>query len=883
MKKLLIIDGNSILNRAYYGIRPLTAPDGTPTNAVYGFLNILFKHLEEESPDYLCVAFDVKEKTFRHKKYELYKAQRKPAPEDFLVQLPLIKDVLSAMNCYCLELPGWEADDIIGTVSDICENEDVECKILTGDKDDLQLCSDKTIVKLVITRMGQTSTTDYGKAEFIEKYGFEPKLFIDIKALMGDSSDNIPGVKGIGEKTAMSLVQTYGGIDDIYKDTDALDVTASVLRKLTEGKDDAYMSYDLATIDRKAPVDFSFEAAKIREYNTTELAKLFTRRNFHSFIRKLGLEAVAAEAGEAYPKISGEGKSASFDEIIKTAEDAEYVCYIIEDKKLYIKAHGSDTALYAPADKAQLKEFFANEKIEKVGFDIKEDLLPLYTLGIDGERINAKSIRFDVMLAAYILDPTRSEYRLDDLCMKYLKAVLSAEESQKQDDQISMLSMIEEDNSDNSSAIFAQLCAIGELYSVMAKLIEDNGQHMLYYDIELPLTEVLADIQLRGMYVDKAALSQFGEMLETRINSIRCEIYDLAGDEFNINSPKQLGVILFEKLGLPFGKKSKSGSYSTNVDVLEKLRDKHEIAGKVLEYRQLTKLQSTYVTGLVSVISPETGRIHSRFNQMVTSTGRISSTEPNLQNIPVRTELGREIRRMFIVEKEGWSLIDADYSQIELRVLSHIADDESMKQAFASGDDIHTQTAANVFGVPLSEVTSQMRSRAKAVNFGIVYGIGAFSLAQDIGTTRKEAQEYIDGYLRHYSNVGKYMEDTIENAKEKGYITTLLGRRRYMPELNAKDHNTRAFGERVAMNAPIQGSAADIIKIAMVNVYKRLREENLEAKLVLQVHDELIVEAPFDELEEAGRILREEMENAYSLSVPLKVDMNQGKSWYDTK
>lgn len=882
MKKLLIIDGNSILNRAYYGIRPLTAPDGTPTNAVYGFLNILFKHLDEEKPDYLSVAFDVKEKTFRHKKYDLYKAQRKPAPEDFLVQLPLIKEVLHAMNCHCMELPGWEADDIIGTVSKICEEQSVECKILTGDKDDLQLCSDTTIVKLVITRMGKSDTTDYGKTEFAEKYGFEPNLFIDIKALMGDSSDNIPGVKGIGEKTAMSLVQSYGSIDNIYSDTDALEVSDSVRRKLVDGRSDAYLSYELATIDRNAPVDFKFEDAEIREYNNSELAQILSRLNLRSLLRKLDLEA--DEAAVSLPQISGEGSIVDFGKLIASAEAAETVSYITDGGYLYIKPSNSDKSVYTKADNTQLKEFFANEKIAKIGFDIKEDMLRLSDCGIDSDGINMNNIRFDVMLAAYLLDPTRSDYRLDDLCVKYLKAVLDTADTQQQDDQISMLGMIDgADNSDNSSAIFAQLAAIEKLYGVMSELIESNGQHMLYYDVELPLTEVLADLQLRGMYVDKEALSGFGDMLEERINTVRAEIYELSGEEFNINSPKQLGVILFEKLGLPFGKKNKSGSYSTNVDVLEKLRDKHEIAGKVLEYRQLTKLHSTYVTGLVAVINPDTGRIHSRFNQMVTSTGRISSTEPNMQNIPVRTELGREIRRMFISERKGWSLIDADYSQIELRVLSHIADDKSMKEAFESGEDIHTQTASNVFGVPISEVTSQMRSRAKAVNFGIVYGIGAFSLAQDIGTTRKEAQEYIDGYLHHYKNVSAYMTNVVENAKADGYITTILGRRRYMPELNARDHNTRAFGERVAMNAPIQGSAADIIKIAMVNVYKRLRDEELSARLVLQVHDELIVEAPDSELAKASKILKEEMENAYALSVPLAVDMNTGKSWYDTK
>ncbi len=527
-----------------------------------------------------------------------------------------------------------------------------------------------------------------------------------------------------------------------------------------------------------------------------------------------------------------------------------------------------------------LRRFFADEKIKKVGFNIKEDIIRLSDCGIEYNEADIASIDFDVMLAAYILDPTQSEYLTDDLCRKYLNAVIDCGE-EKKDDQISMLELISESSSDNS--IYARLTALERLSEKMSEMIEENGQHKLYYEVELPLMQVLADLQLRGMYVDKDALADFGKILAGSIEKMQTEIYELAGEEFNINSPKQLGVILFEKLELPFGKKNKRGTYPTNVDVLEKLRNEHPIADMVLEYRKLTKLQSTYVEGLSAVVNPKTGRIHSRFNQMVTSTGRISSTEPNMQNIPVRTELGREIRRMFVAEKDGWCLIDADYSQIELRVLAHIADDASMKEAFGSGDDIHTRTAANVFKVATDEVTSQMRSRAKAVNFGIVYGIGAFSLAQDIGTSRKEAQEYINGYLEHYSNVAKYMEDIVETAKKDGYIKTVLNRRRYISELKAGSPIVRAFGERVAMNAPIQGSAADIIKIAMVNVYTRLKKEGLKAKLVLQVHDELIVEAPDGERELASKILKEEMENAYKLSVPLTVDMNSGKSWYDTK
>ena len=880
MKKLLIIDGNSILNRAYYGIRPLTAPDGTPTNAVYGFLNILLKHLDEESYDYLCVAFDVKEKTFRHKRYELYKAQRKPAPEDFLVQLPLMKEVLAAMNCMCMELPGYEADDIIGTVSKICDQNDIECNILTGDKDDLQLISDNTTVKLVVTRMGRTTTTDYHPEQFREKYGIEPSEFIDVKALMGDASDNIPGVAGVGEKTAMSLIQNYKNIDYIYEHIDELEIKEGVRNKLKNDRDNAYLSYELATIDRNAPIDFDFSAAVRGDYNESELAALFTRLNFRSFISKLKLDK-AAEAAESTDTIEGIGKSADFKDLISAARAAKKVAYTLSGNRLFIKPPKGDV-IYADADKEDLKEFFGDSEISKVGYDIKEDIIAVSEYGIDAPESPFRAMTFDVMLAAYILDPTQSSYPIDTLCTKYLSAYLDCDDSADGGEQLSMLDVIEP-SSDKTQLIINRVYAIERLAEKMADEIEKNGQHYLYYDVELPLTEVLARLQLRGMYVDRDELTDFGRMLDDRINLLCDEIYSLAGEEFNINSPKQLGVILFEKLELPFGKKNKSGGYSTNAEILEKLRDKHEIVEKVLEYRQLAKLKSTYVTGLSSVVNPKTGRIHSHFNQTVTNTGRLSSTEPNLQNIPVRTPLGREIRKMFIAEKDGWTLIDADYSQIELRVLAHIADDSAMKQAFLDNEDIHTQTAATVFKTPVDEVTPLMRSRAKAVNFGIVYGIGAFSLAKDIGTSRAEAQQYIDEYLAHYGNVALYMNQVIESAKECGYITTVLGRRRYIPELSASSHQLRMFGERVAMNAPIQGSAADIIKIAMVNVDRRLAESGLSARLVLQVHDELIVESPESEKDAAAAILKEEMEKAYKLSVPLIVDMNSGKSWYDTK
>lgn len=896
-KKLLIIDGNSILNRAYWGIRPLTAPDGTPTNAVYGFLNIMLKHLEEESYDYLCVAFDVKEKTFRHKRYEKYKAQRKPAPEDFLVQLPLIKEVLEQMNCMCLEKPGYEADDIIGTVAGLCDANDIICHILTGDKDDLQLISDTTSVKLVVTKGGKSETKHFGTEEFKEKYGITPAEFIDVKALMGDTSDNIPGVSGVGEKTALSLIQSFGSVNGIYNNIDEIDIKESVRTKLKNGRDDAYLSYELVTIDTNMPLDFNFEEAEIQKPKDG-LGELLLKLNFKTFIKRLKLDGSAATDSVSTEVISADGTETEvdFETLYKQAKQSQQTVYVIENSCICVKPKGGNI-IWTEADESQLKRFFADKDIKKVGYDIKEDITRLFEYGIDTAEEKVEGITFDVMLAAYILDPTRSQYPLDELCVKYLSAVMDGGEAEEksEDGQLSMMALINDgQNTDSGSdsdkttddkmrRCFPKVYAIERLADAMADEIKNNGQEHLYYDIELPLTVVLARLQLRGMYVDRNALTEFGKILDRDIERLAAEIYKLADEEFNINSPKQLGVILFEKLKIPYGKKGKKGSYSTSADKLEKLREEYEIVELVLSYRQLTKLKSTYVTGLSAVVNADTGRIHSHFNQTVTNTGRLSSTEPNLQNIPVRTQLGKEIRRMFTAEKQDWSLIDADYSQIELRVLAHIADDKNMRRAFIDNCDIHTQTAATVFNIEPSEVTSVMRSRAKAVNFGIVYGIGAFSLAKDIGISRNEAQQYIKDYLESYGGVSEYMDSVIEKAKADGYITTILGRRRYLPELKSNSHMVKAFGERVAMNAPIQGSAADIIKIAMVNTEKRLAESGLKARLVLQVHDELIVEAPDNEVDKASAILKEEMESAFKLSVPLTVDMNSGKSWYDTK
>ena len=870
-KRLLIVDGNSILNRAYYVILPLSAPDGTPTNAVYGFLNILLKYLEEETPDYLGVAFDLKAPTFRHKMFDDYKAQRKPAPDDFIVQIPIMKEVLSAMDCKCIELEGYEADDIIGTVSKICDENDVSCSILTGDKDDLQLSSDNTVVKLVVTRMGNTTTTPYDYNAVIEKFGVTPSECIDVKGLAGDPSDNIPGVKGVGEKTAVSLIEKYQSIENIYDKIDEIEVTNSVRTKLKNDKDMAFLSKKLATIIRDVPIDFKFEDYKFEEPDEKKLSEIFIRLNFKSFLKRLNLKGVA-EDERVIETISSDCEKIDIIGAEIMLKDADSVYYYLNSgmDKMYFSKDGKKVCC-CTCDDNFLKSFFENERISKLGYDIKNDIIRL-----NDKNIKFNGIGFDVLIAAYINNPTRTKYDLDILCFDYLGMNMPSSNIEE-DGQISM-DLGNEDSNDDAGV----LAAIIKLKNFFEADIKKNEQEDLYYKIELPLVEVLADMQITGMYVDKSELEKFGNMLKSRIEVLTSEIYDYAGEEFNINSPKQLGNILFEKLSLPHGKKTKSG-YSTNIDVLNKLMGEHPIIEDIMEYRTLTKLNSTYVDSLISIINPVTGRIHSSFNQTVTATGRISSTEPNLQNIPVRTDIGREIRKMFTAEGDNRVLVDADYSQIELRVLADISGDENMCGAFRNNIDIHRQTASQVFDVPLDEVDSTMRFRAKAVNFGIVYGIGAFSLAQDLKISRKEADQYIKHYLEHYPKVDEYMKNIVEKAKEDGYVTTMYNRRRYLPELKASNKITQAFGERVAMNAPIQGTAADIIKIAMVNVYNRLKREGLKSKLVLQVHDELIVEAVSDEKEAVERVVREEMQNAAKLKVPLIVDLNVGHSWYDTK
>ena len=845
--KLMILDGNSIINRAFYGIRMLNAPDGTPTNAVYGFLSTFRRVFDLAQPQAVCVAFDVHAPTFRHEQYALYKAQRKPMPEELAVQMPLLKQTLDYMGVRRLELAGWEADDLLGTVARRCEAAGWTCDVVTGDKDSLQLITDSTHVFNVKTRMGQTDTIEYTPERFREEYGFDPIRMIDLKALMGDSSDHIPGVPGIGEKTAKDLLVRFGTVADIYRDLDALDIKPGVRKKLTEGRESAQLSFDLATIRTDAPIDFALESAVWDHDYQPELYDWFRRLNFTSLSEKWGLQP-ADDAGA--PSSALPAVDVADDDALRALEQAvtaaPYVAVLAPD--------GLDTltlcdgkACYALSwaqlgdDYNAFLRLLFSDRVRKVGHNIKDLMRALLDEGLPTD-----GFVFDTALAAYLLDATAGSYDLPRLAQTYLGEELPDVQS------------------------------IWALQPVLHEKMAAQAMLPLYTDIELPLCPVLARMEQAGFLVDRKALYDFGESLTSSIEQLQQSIWALAGEPFNIQSPKQLGNVLFERLMLPAGKKTKTG-WSTNAAVLDKLRGKHPIIEQILDYRTLTKLKSTYADGLLKEISAD-GRIHTNFQMTVTATGRLSSTEPNLQNIPVRRELGAQIRRMFVASP-GKVLVDADYSQIELRLLAHIANDETMIAAFRSGEDIHAVTASQVFGVPLAEVTPLQRSHAKAVNFGIVYGISAFSLAQDIGVFQNEAKAYMDSYFAKYHGVRAYMTHVVEQAKADGYVTTLFGRRRDLPELKSSNFNLRSFGERVALNMPIQGTAADIIKAAMVRVDARMRAEHLQARLLLQVHDELIVECPAAEAETVKAILVDEMEHVVDYRVPLLVDAKIGASW----
>ena len=841
--KLLILDGNSVINRAFFGVKPLTTREGLYTHAIYGFLNILERMEKEEQPEAVCVAFDLHEPTFRHKQYDGYKATRHGMPEELAQQMPILKEVLRAMNIPIYECPGWEADDVIGTVGRICSEQDWECVIVTGDRDSLQLIDRNVHVKLVISKPGQTNTTLYTEEKFREEYGFEPKKLIDLKALMGDSSDNIPGVAGVGPKTAKELLMKFGSLEGIYENIDDSSIRPKLREKLVQDKDMAYLSYDLATIRPEAPIAFTPRDAIIRPYNRPELYGLFQKLEFVRLIDKYGLRGAAQEAPKPERKIVSLPK-------------AEAMPADVEACAVYLAGDGSVGFAWADGACALTPMEMQMESIDLTGkelifHDSKTAMHRLDELGIPfGNCV------FDTALAAYDLNPSQSDYPVSKLATNFLG--VSAE--------------------DQDAAACAE--AVWNLRGILSEELKREGMEKLYHEIELPLCTVLYRMEKRGISIDRAQLEQFGDMLSQRIADCEEVIFSYSGEKFNINSTKQLGELLFEKLGLPPVKKTKTG-YSTNADVLEKLKDQHPVVPTIMDYRMLTKLKSTYADGLIKEIQPD-GRIHTTFQNLVTATGRLSSTEPNLQNIPVRTDLGAEIRKMF-VPKPGCVLVDADYSQIELRVLAHIAADETMQHAFRIGTDIHTATAAQVFGVSVDSVTPLQRRHAKAVNFGIVYGISEFSLAEDIGVSRYEARAYIDNYLNNYQGVRAYMKQVVENAREVGYTQTLYGRRRYIPELKSSNFNIRSGAERIALNTPIQGTAADIIKLAMIRVEQALSRRYPEARLLLQVHDELIVECPEDSAVQVAELVSREMQDVAALSVPLTAEAKYGKSWYEAK
>ena len=864
--KLMILDGNSVINRAFYGVRPLTTRDGLYTNAIYGFLNILQKVTGEEKPDALCVAFDLHGPTFRHLKYDGYKATRHAMPEELAMQMPVMKQVLSAMNIPIYECQGWEADDVIGTVSVLCSKSGWDCVVLTGDRDSLQLVEPHVTVKLVRTQAGQTTTVNYTPEVFAEEYGFAPLRLIDLKALMGDSSDNIPGVAGVGPKTASDLLHKFGTLDGVYEHLDSAEIKPKLREKLENGKEMAYLSYDLATIRCNAPLaDFAPEKNLVQPPKRRALYELFTKLEFQKLIDRYQLRGAAFEEAEStQEKFCAE-------RTVETPDSLERLNALLDGRTVFLAASETLDAVAILPEKSEtvylltenrfadgfdtaLARLFTPE-VRKVAHDVKTLLRKLYERGI-----NCGGFVFDTAVAAYLLDATRGKYELSRIASDYLH--------------------FEPAPSQETARLCMEAACVEGLYHTLLPKLREQGTQALFEEVELPLCSVLAQMEATGVHADAQALENFGKMLAERIAACEDLIFDCAGGEFNINSTRQLGQLLFEKLGLPAVKKTKSG-YSTNVEVLEALRDKHPVVQAIMDYRMLTKLKSTYADGLQKEIADD-GRIHTTFQNTVTATGRLSSTEPNLQNIPVRTELGSEIRRMF-VPRSGWVFVDADYSQIELRVLAHIAHDKNMQEAFRSGEDFHTVTASQVFGVPVSMVTPLMRRHAKAVNFGIVYGISDFSLAQDIGVSRREAREYIDSYLARFAGVRAYMHDIVETARTQGYVETIFHRRRYIPEIKSSNFNVRSGAERIALNTPVQGSAADIIKLAMVRVHDALQAEGLQARLVLQVHDELIVECPAFEALRVMQIVTEQMHNAAQLEVPLVAEAKMGESWFDAK
>ncbi len=888
-KRLLVIDGNSLIHRAFYALPLLSTKDGIYINGVYGFLTMLYRIEEEYEYDYISVAFDKKGPTFRHEAFDLYKAHRSPTPNELSLQFPILKEILYVLNINQIEMDRYEADDIAGTLAKIGEEEGMEVTLVTGDRDYLQLASDKTTV--LITRKGITQLEKYDKNRIIEEYGITPEQFIDLKGLMGDQSDNIPGVPGIGEKTGIKLLKEFGTIENLYENIDNVS-GKKTKESLIEHKSTAFLSKKLGEIIVNVPLDCSLDDLKVEEPDWERLEEIYTKLEFNSLLSKIPEDKLSNKGSTNYQIKYKIIKNNNYNSIIEEIEDEKSFGFkFLFENKNYIKSEilgvGIKTKDNIPyyisflendinIFEKSFKTYFESDKIEKYGHMLKMDIFALLKLNTD-----IKNIVFDTMIGSYLLNPAQSNYDIDELAKEYLNIYIANEEellgkgkSKKSFKDLNLETQAE--------YISTNLDIVDKVKKSIDKKIEEQGMKKLYYEIELPLIEVLAHMEFNGFKVDLEVLEELGNEFQMEIDSLTKDIYTLAGEEFNINSPKQMGEILFDKLNLPVIKKTKTG-YSTDAEVLDKLKGQHDIIDKILKYRQMVKLKSTYIDGLINEINPETGKIHSTFNQTITNTGRISSTEPNLQNIPIRTEEGRKIRKAFVPESREYTLVDGDYSQIELRVLAHISQDPKMMDAFFHNADIHTQTASEVFNIPKEEVTSLMRNRAKAVNFGIVYGISDYGLSRDLDISRKEAKEYIDNYLKNYNMVDKYMKDIVEKGKKDGYVETLLNRRRYIPELKSRNFNIRSFGERIAMNTPIQGTAADIIKIAMVEVHKEIKNKNLKSRLILQVHDELIIETFKDEEEEVIKLMKDIMEGSIKLDIPLKVEISTGDNWYETK
>ncbi len=914
MSRLIVVDGNSIMNRAFYGImgsKMLMTKDGTYTNAVYGFLAIIFKVIDELQPDYIAVAFDLKAPTARHKMYDGYKANRKGMPNELAEQMPIIKDILKCMNITIIEKEGYEADDVLGTLARIGEQQGLEVTILSGDRDTFQLATDKVTIRIPRTKAGKTEVDNFDRNKVLEIYGVEPKQLIEVKGLQGDASDNIPGVPGVGEKTALNLIKEYSSIEDLYKSIE--NGTATVKGKLKENlinnKDLAELSKFLGTINVEVPINEKIEELKVKEWNNEEILNIFKELNFNRFIDRFNLNNFQEkkqtknlfeikdidtnnkeEMSNIISIIQKQGKLIYYfgkkidknsNNIVKKQINSINILNKENEEVYYIKI--KDFANFLET----FKSVFESEKIEKYGFSISED----YVLLMENN-VHLSKIIYDAEIAGYVLNPTNKP-TMQNLASEYLNIDIdelilnnSGIEEKNENKQINLFDTLSNSNEEHEhdcdkfkNALYAY--CIGNLSNITLEKLKEINSIDLFNNIEMPLVEVLSQMQVNGMYVDKNELIQIGNKLKEKLDILTSEIHELAGENFNINSTQQLGKILFEKLKLPIIKKTKTG-YSTDVDILEKLKNEHPIIEKILEYRSLMKLNSTYVEGLLPYINKKTNRIHSFFHQTITATGRISSTEPNLQNIPTRIELGKQLRKVF-KPREGYIYIDADYSQVELRVLAHISKDENMMQAFLHDEDVHKQAASKVLGIPIEEVTKEQRSSAKAVNFGIVYGISDFGLSEQLGISRKEAKNYIEQYLEKYSGIQKFMNDIVEEAKEKGYVETLFHRRRYIPELKSNNYMVRQFGARAAMNTPIQGTAADIMKIAMITTYKKLREMNLDAQIVLQVHDELILECNINQKDIVAKLLKESMENAIKMDVPLKVETSEAINWYEAK